>query len=57
MGKVDSLYLPEKNACYGKSIIKLVTVIDMLSIDEIYYDLRDLTIGKRMYYYIVPQAR
>ena len=49
MGKVDSLFLAEKITCYWKWIIKLGTVIDMLSIYETYCDLRDLTIDKRMF--------
>ena len=35
-----------------KQIIKLGTVIEMLSICETYCDLRDLTIGKRMFFII-----
>jgi len=37
-------------------MIKLGTVIDMLSIHEAYRDLRDLTVGKRMIYRMVQRA-
>ena len=49
MGKVDSLFLPENLNVIGKFILKLGSVIDMLSIFETYCDLRDLLIGKRVF--------
>jgi len=49
MGKVVSLFFPEKIYFIEKKIIKLWNVIDMLSIYETYCDLHDLTLDKRMF--------
>ena len=46
MGEVNFI-LAKKITCYLNGIIKLGTVIDVLSIYEIYYDLCDLMIGKK----------